>query len=347
MTPDNQRNDTITDGTPFLRRLRARFAALSPGDHSINLKVGGIRVYFRARIVAQPKKLLFTFHGAANRDARKVAIPFNSFVPNLDDTHQISISDPTLMESGDLRVGWYAGNANFDAQFHLRGAFRTIAKALNIERTIYFGSSAGGYAALYYSYFAPRSIALVFNPQTSITAYHATAVNHYRAACWPELTDNEQLSDEVCSDVTKLYAQGFRNTVIYCQSMGDWHHLEHHMAPFVGAIAASKQYRRFLLYSDFKGVEGHVSDYEAFHDWIQTIARSQGENVKEILNLWHAIRHRPKLDPLTAPSDTGKAQSDDASMTETAVTHTAAKPGFRPDDIATIMRLRAFREINR
>lgn len=339
MSINLEKNDTITDGPRFLRLVRARFAALAPGDHSFSLPIGDIRVHFRARIVAQPKKLLFTFHGSVNRESSKKP-PFNSFFPGLDDTHQVAISDPTLTRSKDIRVAWFAGHAEFDTQFHLRGALRTIAKALQIERTIYFGNSAGGFAALYYAYFAPRSIALVFNPQTSILAYHNSHVNVYRSTCWPALTDNDQLPSVMCTDVAQLYSQGFRNTVIYCQSMGDWHHTSRHMLPFAGAMAGQTQARRFLLYSDYKGLEGHVSDYESYRDWASTVASSPGDDPKDLLNIWHVISNRPKQ---------GQASLVPASPTlpAPADVRAAAKPGFRPEDLATATRLRAFQESRR
>lgn len=345
---ENKRNDDITDGARFLRRVQARFAALAPGTHSFSEPIGKIRVYFRARIVAQPKKLLFTFHGSVVREGR-TAPPFNSFFPELDDTHQVAISDPSLIECENVRVAWFAGNARFDTQFHLRGALRAIATALNMEQTIYFGNSAGGFAALYYSFFAPNSIALVFNPQTRINAYHATAVTQYRTACWPDLTANSQLPSATCADVTSLYAQGFRNTVIYCQSMGDLHHTSRHMLPFVGAIAAQNKSRRFLLYSDYKGVAGHVTDNDAYRDWAQTAAYCPSDSPKDILSLWHIIRNRPKpitdADPALIAADISQAKRTD--MNQSVQARPSIEQGFRPDDLATAQRLRAFREIRR
>lgn len=334
--------DTITDGPRFLRRIRTRFSSLTPGDHLINIPIGNTRIQFRARIVAGSKKLLFTFHGAVNRDNIK-STPFNSFFPALTDTNQIAVSDPSLLLSREFRVGWFAGHAGFDTQFHLRGALRTITKALEAERTIYFGSSAGGFAALYFSYFAPRSIALVFNPQTSITAYHDSHVAPYRTICWPDVASTAELAQATCADVTALYAQGFRNTVIYCQSMGDWHHTARHMLPFVGAIADKPQARRLLLYSDYKGQEGHVSDYDAYREWAMAATSSPSDDPKDLLNVWQAIRNRPK----PGAEANAAAAAAPAAPFAAPVAAPGAKAGFRAEDIETAQRLRAFLEASR
>ena len=331
------KTDAITDGPKFLRRVRSTFAALKPGDHTINVPIGNTRIQFRARIVAGSKKVLFTFHGAVNRETTRTT-PFNSFFPALTDTHQIAVSDPSLVVSRDFRVGWFAGHAGFDTQFHLRGALRTIASALDVDRTIFFGSSAGGFAALYFSYFTPRSIAIVFNPQTSILNYHSQHISPYRNACWPETTCNEDLMKVTCADVTKLYAQGFRNTVVYCQSMGDWHHASRHMLPFVAAIAGQTQARRLLLHSDYKGQEGHVSDYESFRDWALAASSSPSDDPRDLLNVWHVIRSRPS------------ASAEATGMAIPASDAPGAAPvrrAFRAEDIETARRLRAFQEASR
>lgn len=329
--------DARTDGPRFLRGVRSKFASLSPGDHKFSLPVGSTRVHFFARIVRQPKQLMFTFHGAVDRERHKGA-PFNGFFPGLTDTHQIAISDPSLAQSRDFRVSWFAGHAGFDTQYHVRGALRTIAKALQIERTIYFGTSAGGFAALYFSYFAPRSIALVFNPQTYIPAYHGTLVNRYREVCWPDLQNNEALCDVTCADLAALYGEGFRNTVIYCQSMGDRHHATLHMPRFVGAIAGKPFARHFLLHSDYKGVDGHVSDHPAYLEWATAVTACPSDDPRDLLKTWHAVRTRPQPAAASPPAPTAAAPAGGAPP---------ARPAFRPEDIETARRLRAFQEASR
>lgn len=335
MSTDSEMIDARSDGPRFLRGVRSKFASLSPGDHKFSLPVGPTRVHFSARIVRQPKQLLFSFHGAVDRERQRGA-PFNSFFPGLTDTHQIAISDPTLARSSDFRVSWYAGHSEFDTQYHVRGALRTIAKALQIERTIYFGTSAGGFAALYFSHFAPRSIALVFNPQTYIPAYHSTLVNKYREACWPDLETNEALCDVTCADLAALYDQGFRNTVIYCQSMGDRHHATCHMPRFVGALAGKPYARHFLLHSDYKGVDGHVSDHPAYIEWAKAITACPSDDPRDLLKAWHAVRD--SMQPTAAQQAPANPAARGAAPD---------RPAFRPEDLETARRLRAFQEASR
>ena len=342
MSMDPAMIDARADGPRFLRGVRSKFASIRPGDHKFSVAVGPTRVHFSARIVREAKQLLFTFHGAVDRERHKSA-PFNGFFPGLHDTHQIAISDPSLAESRDFRVAWFAGHAGFDTQYHVRGALRTIAKALQIERTIYFGTSAGGFAALYFSYFAPRSIALVFNPQTHISSYHGTLVTRYREVCWPALASNEELDGVTCADLAALYGQGFRNTVIYNQSMGDRHHAALHMPRFVGALAGKPFARHFLLHSDYKGVDGHVSDHPAYLEWVNAVVACPSDDPRDLLKTWHAVRST------SAPvaQATGAPAAPPAAGTPAAAAPAASKATFRPEDLETARRLRAFQEASR
>lgn len=349
MTVNIDKRDSVEDGPRFLRYLRARFSQLTPGDHKLVFSVGGLKVHFKARIVDKPTQLLFTFHGAVNRDTRH-KIPFNGFFPGLANTNQVALSDPSLGVSPDFRIGWFAGHRGFDTQYHLRGALRTIAKALGGDRTIYFGTSGGGFAALYYSFFAPKAVALVFNPQTNIPAYHSTLVTPYREACWPDLTSNDQLADVTCTNLPQLYATGFRNTIVYCQSMGDRHHATTHMLPFLGALAGQSRSRRVMLHSDFAGDHGHVSDHAAYLQWARAIAASPTDEPKDLLDTWHANRSKGgpvPARPVPAPRP-ARAPAVAAAPAPAAVAR-AVEPqkGFRAEDIALAERVRAYREAQR
>jgi hypothetical protein len=75
----------------------------------------------------------------------------------------------------------------------------------------------------------------------------------YRQACWPDLADNAELDGVTMADCNALYGAGFRNLVVYIQSLGDKHHRRAHMLPFAAAIAGLAQADRVLFHSDFTG----------------------------------------------------------------------------------------------
>lgn len=306
------------------REVRRRFSGLKAGNHRIEVSVDGVSLNFRANIVPGATRVVFNFHGAGNRQKRTLPI-FNSHIPELNLAHQVAVSDPSLVVANTLRIAWFAGHEGFDTQYRLRGALRNISKALGVERSIYFGASGGGFAALYYSFYAPGSIAMVANPQTNILNYPVPAVNLYRKTCWPGLARNEQLAEATCANLAPLYREGFRNTVVYIQSMGDRPHATLHMLPFVGAIAGQAHARNFLLQSHFEGEHGHVSDYKNWYNWVRAAALSPTDDPKDLLDTWHEIRTRDHAAaaPVSAPTD---------------------RHGFRAEDLAAAGRLRAYRK---
>jgi hypothetical protein len=178
-----------------------------------------------------------------------------------------------------------------------------MARTLGVERTLFFGTSGGGFAALVQSHAMPGSVAVVVNPQTSILRYHPTLVEPYRQACWPALAGNEGLAGAIEADCTRLYGEGFRNTVIYIQSLGDRHHYRAHMLPFAAAISARAQADRVLFHTRYNGVHGHSQSREDYADWLRAAALSPSTAPLDLLDTWHG---------LNAPARTQNAQAQNA-----------------------------------
>ena len=312
----------------WFERVFNRFAALGPGTHRVDIPIDGTTLQFKAKIIEGATQVLYSFHGAVDREKTPLPV-FNGFLPDLPRTHQICISDPTLAGGRGFRLGWYAGYAGFNAQLRLPQALKAITGALKPTRVTYFGNSGGGFAALYCSHHAPGSIALVGNPQTNILRYSRHLVAPYREACWPEAETNEDLANAICVDLTAIYAKGFRNTVVYCQSMGDRAQVNGQMLPFLGAIAGQSRSERVLLYSDFKGVHGHVGDRDAYREWARAIAASPTDHPKDLLDSWHRIR--------------SMGVAPEQEQAEVPV-KPASAPGFDQRDLVLTEQLRTYRQ---
>ncbi|KPF53380.1 hypothetical protein IP65_13355 [Novosphingobium sp. AAP1] len=297
----------MTNMSAFVRSLRRKLATLRPGDNRFNVRThtllaprgrDTVPIAFRVRLVPQATRMVVSLHGAAD-PARRHRGVFNGFNPDLADCIQVSVSDPSLQVPGDFAIAWYAGHQGFDTPALLARAFAEMAKAWGIERTIFFGTSGGGFAALAQSHAMPGSIAVVGNPQTRIARYHAPLVSAYRAACWPALASNAALDGVIMADCTALYGAGFRNLVVYIQSLGDRHHRRAHMLPFAAAIAGLTEADRVLFHSDFHGVHGHSLPRDAYADWLRAAVISPTATPADLLDTWHALRQRPA--PPTVP----------------------------------------------
>ena len=92
---------------------------------------------------------------------------------------QLSISDPLMMLPGDHTLAWYLGGENFPLQDLLEELFSKVVKIGGFKRVVFFGSSGGGFAALYYASVLPGSVAVPVHPQTSIQNYYSSHIEHY------------------------------------------------------------------------------------------------------------------------------------------------------------------------
>lgn len=150
----------------------------------------------------------------------------------------VLIADPALIVDKNLPLAWYSANINgVRTQDILKKAIKAINLALGTKKSIMFGSSGGGFAALYHSWHVPESLAFVINPQTQIKNYVRGYVEKYAqaflTASGPDDVDRA-LANDTDSNLLPFYSSGFQNQILYLQNRSDWH-VEKHMKPFMQA----------------------------------------------------------------------------------------------------------------
>jgi pimeloyl-ACP methyl ester carboxylesterase len=315
------------------QQITAALASLPPGDHKITLTVQGRPVHMALRRDRRAAAMLVNFHGAVDRKTRTLPV-FINFLPGLAGVaHQISVADPSVLEEGSANIAWYAGDAGFEAQAVLPAVFTGLAEELGVARTLYFGTSGGGFAALYYAHQHPGSFAVAGNPQVAIERYHlALAIRRYREQCWPGLGTDAPLTDVTCADLARLYAKGFDNTVIYVQSIGDRMHFENQMMYFVAGLSEAGKRNRFLLHSDFWGKIGHIPAPRDYLRWIQAVCTSPTTEIADILAMWQGLEPVAAT-PVAASAAKAKKSGDKPTV-------------FDAGDVAMAARLRALRGTN-
>lgn len=262
-------------------------------------------VHFRfLRGPHETSPLIIRFHGAIAQERR----PLPAFQRNLpqfsDIAHQVTICDPTLVAKDGFDLGWYAGHEGLDVQRIIRNFVEALSATLRPSRTVYLGSSGGGFAALYFSYYNPDSIAVVMVPQTVVGVYGA--VKKYMASCWPGRTLDE-VEEITCLDVTRLYSSGFENTVIYVQSQGDFRHSARHLTPFMSACYQSgdPDKAKLLVHSDYWGRPGHGGSVppRAYSSWLRAALSSPTAGLQDLLN----TRSTLQADLLPSPEPSGRS----------------------------------------
>jgi hypothetical protein len=257
-----------------LTTLSANEYHVKEGRNHFSINGVEVAMNYKPSKNADCETLLIGFHGAVDRQKRSLPV-FLPFLPSIGDhVHQLMISDPSLRMASDLKVSWFAGDQSFDAQKILADLFYKISHALGVRRVIYFGTSAGGFAALYYSKMHKDSLAFVSNPQTAISKYYNAYIKKYVTSCWPRSRVIYDVKN-ICIDLLEIYnLSKTDNHVVYIQNSTDHHHLYRHMAPFISSISSVDLIKKIVFDCSFTGKIGHSNNWEFLFPWLQAVCIS-------------------------------------------------------------------------
>lgn len=241
--------------------------------------------------------LVVIFHGAVNRKVRRLPF-FQCHFSSALGAHQLSVADPCLERSPKLLAGWYAGANDIPLQTQLPKFFRAVCESLAVERTIYFGASAGGFAALYYAHAHAGSLAIAANPQTNLRSYLQSAVTTYREACWPQVVDNNDLAAHICTSLPDLYSDSVPNFACVLNASGDRFHLFNQTLELATKLKPEGR-DRFVFHSDYYGVLGHSGavPYSACVPWLHAAVLAPDWHADSILKELHQLRVGPAPNP--------------------------------------------------
>lgn len=189
---------------------------------------------------------IFFFHANIQREGKELPFFMCNRVLSSKKVNRVFISDPSLLMSNNLSLAWYSGvYKSIRVQEILLKIIQKVSLKLNSKKNIFFGPSNGSYAALYFSWFFPNSLAFVMNPQTRIADFSINAVKKFVKECLSldEINnlDSQSIHTKICSkigienNVRNLYKKKIENTVIYLQNDSD-HHIELQMRPFLNVI---------------------------------------------------------------------------------------------------------------
>lgn len=180
--------------------------------------------------------VVFSFSGAVDRARHSLPFFTSTSLHKHAPASIIGVSDPSLVRGEELKLSWYAGDDRFAVQLALTELVHRIVDALDATRVVFLGGSGGGFAALYYAWRLPGSVALVSNPQTNLNHAIRLHRDRYRAACWPSLPEQTSLAQTIDVDLGALYASRCDTSVIYLQEASDFYHVKWHFGPFVSKL---------------------------------------------------------------------------------------------------------------
>lgn len=253
-------------------------------EHQIDMGEGRI-LHTRFRGAGKADCLIVHFHGAVDRKTRPIPV-FANFQPDFNGkSHQLSLADPTLQNSEDLELAWYVGAEGFPVQSLLKEYLTAVIQHLGISRIIFFGSSGGGFSALYYGWNFSNCIVLACSPQTRITSYYQRHQTRFKELCWPSAESLGTLPDDAVTDICKLYAKGHQNTVVCLVSQGDTFHLNNHVLPLISTLSShSKQ--DFVLECGYWGIPNHSRSVTpaAFIPWLMACVTAPSTKALDLIS---------------------------------------------------------------
>lgn len=179
-----------------------------------------------------------SFHAALTKAETALPMFAGGKVTQDGPVNRIFISDPGLYAGSEHKIAWFAGTRELDLQKQLPKIIDKLLIAAGGTRTLFWGPSAGGFAALYYSKLFPESLAVAINPQTIIANFGLANQRAYtKAAFGVESIEEHELvlAESINSNLLDWYAGDMPNHVLYVQNESDTH-VQNHMEPFLSSL---------------------------------------------------------------------------------------------------------------
>ena len=186
------------------------------------------------------------------------------------DVSALFISDPALWKDPQFALAWYTGWGSLEMHRVSAAWAARAAEAVGATRVVFSGSSGGGFAALQTARFLPGSLALPFNPQTSIYGCLAGgrefgAQRKYIEVLRPDLAPRGVWRIDWDVDWTadlgdafsalRTYARPVDIHVLYADNPNDFHHTQHYL-PFIDAASRGQNLGRLRTHG-YGGPVGH------------------------------------------------------------------------------------------
>lgn len=215
--------------------------------------------------------LLVSMHGALQR--AKIQLPrFERLRSFLRTEHSsIYFGDPSLYLSESVSLSWFTGSHGMNAPLQIADWVQRASYASGASKVIFVGSSGGGFASAQVASYVPGSVAVVFNPQTVISAYRPNGSlgygRNYIRHIMPELTPEGGLAAlDADTDwsapmrdrgsMIVRYSRPAPNKLFFVQNSMDHSHWRDHYTPFREATEGGVNHER-IRYEIYTGPEGH------------------------------------------------------------------------------------------
>lgn len=220
---------------------REDFLSARPGDglHVVRYGTQTIDLLIADR---HADATLVVFHSALTARERHTPVLQGRGLAEASGMNLVSIADPSI-ELGDIDLAWYLGNRG-------TGRLPTViaplighsVDSLGGSRTVFFGASGGGYAAINATRSFTDAVVLAVNPRLSMKSRPLPAMGPYLDVCHgaTSATPQRRIRGEfVVEDLAQSFAlSGIPQTLLIFQNTGDTVYLDNQLRPFLSTMRA-------------------------------------------------------------------------------------------------------------
>ncbi|MFC7465341.1 heparinase II/III family protein [Brachybacterium sp. GCM10030252] len=185
--------------------------------------------------------LTVLFHGAIDRGRTRLPI-FQRwrFQTEMGAGPTMSIADPTLDLSADLRLAWYLGTEETDMAPIIAETITTAASALGVTSIVLVGNSGGGFAALHVGAHIDDAVVVAMSPQTDLRQYVPRLIRPvYEAAFGRKQDPTTKILTRRISAIERMRATGKVPRTYIVSNTGDDFHVSKHEKPLLEDLATS------------------------------------------------------------------------------------------------------------
>ncbi|WP_413456257.1 hypothetical protein ACLQ8T_07550 [Glutamicibacter sp. FR1] len=176
---------------------------------------------------------LVTFHAATGPNTVEYPIFTGSRIADELGVNLLAFADSACGGAEKLLTFWHQSTKRVPSGKFIPAIIALTQYPRHETHLIFFGSSAGGYAALHYSTFFPKSAALVMNPRIELLG-KPDRFDDYSQIAYPGWNP-QMVAERIPTSMSKWYKEGRENTVAYIQNSGDKLYYENHFSHFEAA----------------------------------------------------------------------------------------------------------------
>jgi pimeloyl-ACP methyl ester carboxylesterase len=184
----------------------------------------------------EDRKLLIMFPGAsARRGGAHLDIQRHSWSADFPDHDVLCFSDPTMTPENRIGLAWFQNHADAFGIAAVETLLREMMDSFGYqhENVHFFGSSGGGFVAMWLANRFPASQVTAINPQIYLVNYTRSFFEDMLEHCYPGLSEQEAHSQYGSRLSVKLDATARRAPLVVIQNRHDERHMKGHLEPFI------------------------------------------------------------------------------------------------------------------